>query len=210
MTRDARAFTAAIRARVFALLRAWSTGDDEAALEILDSGARRGRRETWTAERLSRARETFAAENGGLRLDPEGRNRRHTHTEPSDDGAAWRVEQMLVDTEGHNDWVAELEVDLAASRAAAEPVVPLAAPGEPDAVAARWWKLRVASRLEAPAEAEASARQGVRTAHMGYMQLTNNPVRRDASPLECSGTRHGLAGSRVVAGRPGRRARGAS
>ena len=69
--------------------------------------------------------EAFTAENGGLRLDPEGRNRRHTHTQPSDDGATWRVEQMLVDTEGHNDWVAEIEVDLDASRAAAEPVVRL-------------------------------------------------------------------------------------
>ena len=124
VTRDARAFTAAIRARVFALLRAWSTGDDEAALEVLDS-AHDGAGDAWTAERLSRAREAFTAEHGGLRLDPEGRNRRHTHTEPSDDGASWRVEQMLVDTEGHNDWVAELDVDLAASRAAAEPVIRL-------------------------------------------------------------------------------------
>ena len=124
VTRDARAFTAAIRTRVFALLRAWSTGDDEAALELLDT-ALDGAGGAWTAERLARAREAFAAENGGLRLDPEGRNRRHTHTEPSDDGASWRVEQMLVDAEGHNDWVAALEVDLAASRAAAEPVVRL-------------------------------------------------------------------------------------
>ena len=124
VTRDARAFTAAIRTRVFALLRAWSIGDDEAALEILDSESDRDGR-SWTAERLAGAREAFTAENGGLRLDPEGRNRRHTYTQPSDDGATWRVEQMLVDTEGHNDWVAEIEVDLAASRAAAEPVVRL-------------------------------------------------------------------------------------
>ena len=124
VTRDARAFTAAIRTRVFALLRAWSIGDDEAALEVLDT-ARDRAGEDWTAERLARARETFTAENGGLRLDPEGRNRRHTYTQPSDDGATWRVDQMLVDAEGHNDWVAEIEVDLAASRAAAEPVIRL-------------------------------------------------------------------------------------
>ena len=124
VTRDARAFTAAIRARVFALLRAWSTGDDAAAIEGLDT-ALDGAGGAWTAERLARAREAFAAANGGLRLDPEGRNRRHTCTRPSDDGATWRVEQMLVDAEGHNDWMAELEVDLAASRAAAEPVIRL-------------------------------------------------------------------------------------
>ena len=124
VTRDRRAFTAAIRARVFALLRAWSNGDDEAALEVLDA-ARGADGRDWTAARLARAREAFTAENGGLRLDPEGRNRRHTHTRPSPGGAAWRVEQMLVDVEGHNDWVAEFEVDLDASRAAGEPVVRL-------------------------------------------------------------------------------------
>ena len=36
-----------------------------------------------------------------------------------------RVQQMLVDTEQHNDWVAEFAVDLAESRAAGEPVVRL-------------------------------------------------------------------------------------
>jgi len=35
------------------------------------------------------------------------------------------VQQMLVDPEGHNDWVAEFEVDLAASRQAGEPVLRL-------------------------------------------------------------------------------------
>jgi hypothetical protein len=32
---------------------------------------------------------------------------------------------MLVDPEGHNDWVAEFSVDLAASRQRAEPVLQL-------------------------------------------------------------------------------------
>ena len=131
VTRDARAFTAAIRTRVFALLRAWSIGDDEmrrwrfSTRSSADAATgRNGRGRAAWRERLA-AREAFAAENGGLRLDPEGRNRRHTYTQPSDDGATWRVEQMLVDVEGHNDWVAEFEVDLAASRAAAEPVIRL-------------------------------------------------------------------------------------
>jgi hypothetical protein len=42
---------------------------------------------------------------------------------PAADGTAWRVEQMLVDSAGLNDWVAELDVDLAASREAGKPVV---------------------------------------------------------------------------------------
>ena len=35
----------------------------------------------------------------------------------------WRVEQVLVDPEMHNDWMAVLELDVAASRAAAQPVL---------------------------------------------------------------------------------------
>ena len=47
------------------------------------------------------------------------------HVEPAEDRTRWRVQQMLVDPEGLNDWVAELDVDLAASREGGEPVVRL-------------------------------------------------------------------------------------
>jgi superfamily II RNA helicase len=124
VTRDARAFAAAIRTRVFSFLRAWSIGRDEEALAAIDAPADADG-EPWTAERLKAAREAHRAEHGGLRLDPEARNRRHTHVEPSEDQARWRVQQMLVDPEGLNDWVLELDVDLAASREVGEPVLKL-------------------------------------------------------------------------------------
>jgi superfamily II RNA helicase len=124
VTRDAKAFTAAIRTRAFSFLRAWSIGDDPAALATIDAPAD-GDGQPWTAERLKAAREAHRAEHGGLRLDPEARNLRHTHVEPSADRARWRVEQMLVDPEGLDDWVLELDVDLAASRELGEPVLKL-------------------------------------------------------------------------------------
>ena len=120
-TRDTKAFTAAVRTRVFAFLRAWAIGKDEAALEALGAPAG-GDGQPWTAVRLRAAREAHRAEHGSVRLDPEARNLRHTHVTPADDGSSWRVEQMLVDAEGLNDWVAELEVDIEASREAGEPV----------------------------------------------------------------------------------------
>jgi superfamily II RNA helicase len=124
VTRDVKAFTAAIRTRAFAFLRAWSQDQDDAAMEVLnfpdDADG-----EPWTAARLKAAREAHAAEHHGLRLDPEARNLRHTHVHPSEDGTRWRVEQMLVDTEGLNDWVIELQVDLPASREDGEPVLRL-------------------------------------------------------------------------------------
>ncbi len=124
VTRDAKAFTAAVRTRAFAFLRAWSIGDDEAALHALDSDFD-GSGAAWTPERLRASREAFAVEHGALRLDPEARNLRHTHVKPAEDGSAWRVAQMLVDREGLNDWVAEFAVDLSASREAGEPVMQL-------------------------------------------------------------------------------------
>jgi superfamily II RNA helicase len=129
VTRDAKAFTAAIRTRVFAFLRAWSIGRDEAALEALEvegtPGDTEGEGEPWTVERLRAAREAHAAEHGGIRLDPEARNLRHTSVQTAPGGRSWRVQQMLVDTEDVNDWLLELEADLDASRAAGEPVLRL-------------------------------------------------------------------------------------
>ena len=124
VTRDAKVFTAAIRTRLFAFLRAWSIAADEAALQVIDTPTDHDG-ESWTVERLRAAREAHRVEHAGLRLDPEARNLRHTHVQPSDDGATWRVQQMLVDPEGQNDWVAELGVDLGASREAGEPVLRL-------------------------------------------------------------------------------------
>jgi superfamily II RNA helicase len=124
VTRDTKAFTAAIRTRLFAFLRAWSVADDEAALALLDS-PEDGESQAWTVARLRAAREAHRAEHGGLRLDPEARNLRHTDVRPAEDGSSWRVQQMLVDTQGLGDWMAEIEVDLIASRVTSEPVLRL-------------------------------------------------------------------------------------
>ena len=98
--------------------------DDAAALEVFAS-PEDGAGVPWDAARLKALREEHRAEHGALRLDPEARNLRHTTVAPSEDRASWRVQQMLVDTAELNDWLAEVEVDLAASRAASEPVLRL-------------------------------------------------------------------------------------
>jgi len=124
VTRDPKAFTAAIRTRAFAFLRAWSIGEDQEAVDLLDAPGD-AESQPWTAERLRAVRDAHRAEHGDLRLDPEARNLRHTVTQPSPEGLAWRVQQMLVDRESLNDWVMELEVDLPASREAGAPVLRL-------------------------------------------------------------------------------------
>jgi hypothetical protein len=124
VTRDTKAFTAAIRTRVFAFLRAWSIGKDEDALAVVDL-PNDADGEAWTPARLRAAREAYRIDHAALRLDPEARNLRHTYVKPGDDGATWRVQQMLIDPDAHNDWVMELDIDLAASREASAPVLKL-------------------------------------------------------------------------------------
>ncbi len=69
--------------------------------------------------------EDFHNERGRIRLDPEARNSRHTYVLPAEDRTSWRVQQVLVDQEGLNDWIAEFTIDLAKSREAGEPQLDL-------------------------------------------------------------------------------------
>jgi superfamily II RNA helicase len=124
VTRDVQAFTASIRTRIFSFLRGLVNADYEQALSHLtlmeDPDG-----QAWTGDRLQEALKAYHQEHERICLEPEARNLRHTYVIPSEDKRAWRVQQMLVDPEGHNDWVAEFEVDLGQSRASAGPVLRL-------------------------------------------------------------------------------------
>jgi len=125
ITEDTRAFTAAIRTRIFGMLKAWSRGDGQAALAAVDAPPHADEADAapWTAERVRAALDAYLLEHQALRLDPEGRNIRHTHVSASPGQPTLRVQQMLVDPEMLNDWVADFEVDVAASRARQQPVL---------------------------------------------------------------------------------------
>jgi hypothetical protein len=129
VTRDKKAFTSTIRNRLFSFIRGLVNQDYEQALTMLDA-APASDAEIWNAEKLRAAVDAYHAEHEYIRLDPEARNLRHTYVTPSEDGKFWRVQQMLVDPEDMNDWVVEVQVDLAKSRAAEAPVMWLKRVGE--------------------------------------------------------------------------------
>jgi len=130
VTSDRRAFTAAIRARIFQVLKAWSRGDAAAVTAALDVPDRVDPPvEPWTPERVKATLEAYVAEHGAPRFDPEGRNARHTHISGGPGDPLWRVQQMLVDAGMVNDWVAEFEVDVEESRVRQHPVLWLARVG---------------------------------------------------------------------------------
>ena len=123
ITRDPKAFTAAIRNRIFTFLHSLLVLDFEEAASQLEAPDENG--EPWTQDRLKALMEDYRADHGAFSLDPEGRNARHTYVLPAGDQRTWRVQQMLVDQDATNDWVAEFEADLEASRAAGAPVLRL-------------------------------------------------------------------------------------
>ena len=141
ITRDTKAFTAAIRNRIFVFLRGLVIGDYETAIANLSASAGRAdlpvgqdapprvpsdaEGNPWTADRLQAAVEAYHVEHERICLEPEARNARHTYVVPAEDKKTWRVQQMLVDPEGDNDWVVEFEVDLAQSRTRGEPCLKL-------------------------------------------------------------------------------------
>jgi hypothetical protein len=124
VTRDTKAFTSAIRQRIFTFLRGLVNEDFESAIDGLNSPIDPDG-QPWTVARLQQGLAEYYVEHRQICLDPEARNLRHTYIVPSEDKKTWRVQQMLVDPEGHNDWVAEFAVDLTASRQADEPVIGL-------------------------------------------------------------------------------------
>ncbi len=140
ITQNSATFTAAIRTRIFAFLRAVADGDGELALDALglaggsDSGPTSGAAAVkiadtgaaeWSPERLAAIMPAYLEEHERLCFDPEARNIRHTYVRPTEDGQSWNVQQMLVDPEAHNDWVAEFEVHLPQCRERGESVLHL-------------------------------------------------------------------------------------
>ncbi len=124
ITRDTKAFTAGIRNRIFTFLRGLVIEDYEQAIGNLSS-PHDAEGQLWTAARLQVALDAYYADHERLCLEPNARNARHTYVVPAEDKKSWRVQQMLVDPEEHNDWVAEFDVDLAASRQQNDPVLRL-------------------------------------------------------------------------------------
>jgi hypothetical protein len=124
ITRDVKSFTAAIRNRLFTFLRALVVRDYEQALAGLHSPLDADG-QPWTAARLQQRFEDYLAEHERLCLDPNARNARHTYVIAAEDKKSWRVQQMLVDPQDHNDWVAEFDVDLAESQKCGEPALQL-------------------------------------------------------------------------------------
>jgi hypothetical protein len=123
LTRDTDAFRRLVRTAVLGFLQDVAARDWEGARLRFAPDTEPGSEAVLLAE-ARRIEKEFAAyfdARGRFRLDPEGRNAKHTHIDDlSAEGgvlnATWRIAQVLADTEEQNDWEARFEVSLVESR----------------------------------------------------------------------------------------------
>ncbi len=107
--RDERAIRIKLMNEVFRLVRALAIGDIEAAMTLLGTWAGKGEvakddgDTPWSEDRLkTRMLAYFDAGHERLCTDGQARGAQHTHFERT--GESYRIEQTMVDPEGHNDW----------------------------------------------------------------------------------------------------------
>jgi hypothetical protein len=103
---DHKALTLLIRNQVYGFVRALASQDFEAAIALLQAADSVS--EAILEERMS----AYRVDHSELRTDPGARSPRYTVIAFAGDRAS--VEQILVDDEGHNDWMVKLSVDLIA------------------------------------------------------------------------------------------------
>jgi hypothetical protein len=120
ITRNRREFTALIRTEIFKFMRPLAVENYALAAATIAPGST-----TWNAETLAAAMNPYYGDHERIMLDNEARNGRHTYVEPSEDKQTWRVCQVLVDSEGLNDWQAEFTVDLPKAREEGNPALVL-------------------------------------------------------------------------------------
>jgi len=105
LTRNKASFTRAVRRAVFDFVKELSREQWGPALEGVEG--------EWDMTSLRERMAGHAEEHGWLRMDPEARSTKHFRVEEIPDRRAWRVEQVLVDSEELNDWSVVFTVDLA-------------------------------------------------------------------------------------------------
>lgn len=121
VTSDEKAFLVLVRNELFRLLRALASKDFETAAALASGDPE----DTWTPDRVEQALAPYLAEHASIRTDPAARDPKKTLVEKSDDGAIWRVQQIITDPDGDDDWVLAGDIDLERSARAARPVFAL-------------------------------------------------------------------------------------
>jgi hypothetical protein len=117
----------AIRNEIFRFLRSMSSRDYALALSLLSKS------DDWSIERLAAQIELFyTSEHSRICTDTRARDPKNTLILEKEEAAwpnswpnSWKVQQILVDPEGHNDWVVDFDISLPASSVELKPMLRL-------------------------------------------------------------------------------------
>ena len=119
ITRDKTNFIRLVRNEVFHFVRLLANKNYHEISEDYDLAALFGETADtvkWPDVELEKRMEPYYVSRSWIRLDPEARNKEHTHISESDDRKTWTLEQTLIDPEELNDWLAAFEVDIKQSK----------------------------------------------------------------------------------------------
>jgi hypothetical protein len=117
LTRNVRGFTVMIRNEVFRFVRALSNRRYDEALELVEFD--------WGSHDLEQKMEQYYQDHSRILTDPKARAPQYLTIGSSQGGKTWKVEQVLIDLDEHNDWRVEFELDLDQSRELGKPKLKL-------------------------------------------------------------------------------------
>ena len=119
ITHDKKQFARLIHHKIFTAVKYLSADNIAGFMEVFEFS------EEWNAARLDEVLDQYYAGHEFIRLDPEARNKKHTHTEVLQNSPHWRINQTLCDPDEKNDWSITLLIDLKQSEERKEPVIQL-------------------------------------------------------------------------------------
>ena len=117
-TQDARQLQTLVRDKIFSFLRKILNRDFEGALQVCsanETSAPQTQETRWKVESsdaLQRAWEPYFENRNRFRLDPAARNSLNTRIARDEDSGKIIIDQILVDPEEHNDWIARFQAPL--------------------------------------------------------------------------------------------------
>jgi superfamily II RNA helicase len=117
ITRNVRGFTVMIRNEVFRFVRALANRRYDEALEQVEFD--------WGVQDLESKMDAYYQDHSRILTDPKARSPQNTRIERVENALTWKVEQILIDSDEHNDWRVEFELDVAKSREQGRPVLKL-------------------------------------------------------------------------------------
>ena len=119
ITQDKARFSRLVHHDIFTAVKHLAADNLAGFLEVFEPSSE------WNAARVDEALESYYDGRMRIRLDPEARNKKNTHTEVLQEIGQWRINQTLCDPDEKNDWTLSLLIDLKRSDEAKAPIIHL-------------------------------------------------------------------------------------